>query len=66
MASKHIILTKSEEEELFEKYTTSASKLPKMTKDDPMAKYYGMKKGDICKIYRKSPVGDTIYYRVVV
>ena len=63
---KHIILTKDEEKELLEKYYTTKGKLPKMPKSDPIAKYYGMKSEQICKIIRKSPeVGEYVYYRLV-
>lgn len=63
---KHIILTEDEENEVLEKYSTTKNKLPKILKNDPIAKYYGMKTNQICKIIRKSPeVGDYIYYRLV-
>ena len=63
---KHIILTKDEEKELLEKYYVTKNKLPKILKSDPIAKYYGMKTDQICKIIRKSPeVGDCLYYRLV-
>jgi len=63
---KHIILTKDEEREVLEKYYTTKGKLPKMPKSDPIAKYYGMKSEQVCKIIRKSPeVGEYVYYRVV-
>lgn len=63
---KHILLNKEEELELLEKYNTTKSKLPKLSKTDPIAKYYGMKNDQICKIIRKSPeVGEYIYYRLV-
>jgi len=63
---KHILLTQEEEKELLEKYNTSKGKLPKISKLDPIAKYYGMKNDQICKIIRKSPeVGEYIYYRLV-
>ena len=63
---KHIILTKEEEKEVLEKYNTTKGKLPKIPKTDPIAKYYGMKSDQICKIIRKSPeVGEYVYYRLV-
>jgi DNA-directed RNA polymerase I, II, and III subunit RPABC1 len=63
---KHIILTPEEEKEVLEKYSTTKGKLPKMSKNDPVAKYYGMKTDQICKIIRRSPeVGESIYYRLV-
>lgn len=66
MVPKHIILTKEEEVELLLRYNTTKGKLPKMSKMDPIAKYYGMKNDQICKIIRKSPeVGETSYYRLI-
>ena len=63
---KHVVLSKDEEEEVLDKYNTSKNKLPKILKSDPVAKYYGMKHDQICKIIRKSPeVGEYIYYRIV-
>ena len=63
---KHIILSEEEELEVLEKYNTTKGKLPKLSKTDPIAKYYGMKNDQICKIIRKSPeVGEYIYYRLV-
>jgi DNA-directed RNA polymerase subunit H (RpoH/RPB5) len=63
---QHIILTPEEEKEVLDKYYTTKGKLPKMSKNDPVAKYYGMKSEQVCKIIRKSPeVGTYIYYRLV-
>ena len=63
---KHILLNSEEEKELLEKYNTTKGKLPKISKTDPIAKYYGMKSDQICKIIRKSPeVGEYLYYRLV-
>ena len=63
---KHIILSKEEENEVLDKYSTNINKLPKIFKSDPVARYYGMKSNQICKIIRNSPeVGDYIYYRLV-
>jgi len=66
LVPQHIILSKEEEKELLEIYHTTKGKFPKMAKSDPVAKYYGMKSDQICKIIRKSPeVGEYIYYRLV-
>ena len=63
---KHVILSKDEENELLDKYSTPINKLPKIFKTDPVARYYGMKPNQVCKIIRNSPeVGDYIYYRLV-
>ncbi len=64
---KFIILSESEVEELIEKYKTPISKFPTMSVNDPVAKYYGVKKGQVFKILRIDPeVGFGIGYRVVV
>ena len=63
---QHILLNEEEELELLEKYNTVKGKLPKISKTDAIAKYYGMKTNQICKIIRRSPeVGEYFYYRVV-
>jgi DNA-directed RNA polymerase I, II, and III subunit RPABC1 len=63
---KHILLSLEEERELLEKYNTTKGKIPKISKSDPIAKYYGMKSNQICKIIRRSPeVGEYFYYRLV-
>ena len=66
LVPKHIILSEDEAKEVVEKYNTTKNKFPKISKVDPVAKYYGMKPDQICKIIRKSPeVGESIYYRLV-
>ena len=63
---RHILLSNEEEKEVLEKYSTTINKLPKILKNDPVARYYGMKTNQICKIIRNSPeVGDYVYYRLV-
>lgn len=63
---KHIILSEEEEKEVLDRYSTPINKLPKILRTDPVAKYYGMKPNQICKIIRNSPeVGDYLYYRLV-
>ena len=66
LVPKHSILSKEEEEKMLEMYNTTKGKVPKIPKDDPIVKYYGMKPDQICKIIRKSPsVGESVYYRLV-
>jgi len=63
---RHILLSTEEEKKVVTKYFTTKSKLPKISKNDPVAKYYGLKPDQVCKIIRKSPeVGESIYYRLV-
>ena len=66
IVSKHILLTTEEIEKVLEEYQTVRSQLPKLLITDPVAKYYGMKAGDVCKIIRQSPMtGESYYYRIV-
>jgi DNA-directed RNA polymerases I, II, and III subunit RPABC1 len=63
---KFYLLNKDEEMEVLEKYNTTKGKLPKISKNDPISKYYGAKSDQIFKILRKSPeVGEYPYYRLV-
>ena len=66
LVPKHVILTEEEGKRILEEFQTTKSQLPKLLSTDPVAKYYGMKSGDICKIFRQSPMtGESIYYRLV-
>lgn len=63
---RHIILTEEESKKVLDDYQSTKSQLPKLLSTDPVAKYYGMKSGDICRIIRHSPMtGESIYYRMV-
>jgi DNA-directed RNA polymerases I, II, and III subunit RPABC1 len=66
MVPKHDIISEDEKRELIKNLQiTNVDKLPTIKKNDPVAKYYGMKEGDICKITRKSETaGNYISYRL--
>jgi len=68
LVPKHELLhpiIKNELKELY--FLNSIHQLPTILNDDPVAKWYGMKPGDICKITRENPnVGQSIIYRLVV
>jgi DNA-directed RNA polymerases I, II, and III subunit RPABC1 len=66
MVPKHDIIEEDEKQELIKNLQiTDVDKLPSIKKNDPVAKYYGMKEGDICKITRKSETaGNYISYRL--
>ena len=74
LVPKHIVLTKEEGLEILKTYNTKANKLPIMIitptskrNPDPIGMWLGMRKGDICKIIRKSTrSGETITYRYAV
>lgn len=63
---KFIMLTPEEEAEVLEKYQTPKSKFQILPQSDPVAKYYGMKTEQMCKIIRTDrEVGYGFTYRVV-
>jgi DNA-directed RNA polymerase I, II, and III subunit RPABC1 len=63
---RHILLNQEEIELMLKQYQTTRAQLPKLLTTDPVAKYYGMKAGDVCKIIRQSPMtGESYYYRIL-
>lgn len=65
---KHEILTSEEINEVLQKYNiTDVTKFNFIKQNDVVAKYYGMKIGDVCRIIRKSETaGIYINYRLCV
>ena len=66
LVPKHAVVhNKNELEEVLEKYKLKNKyQLPIILKSDPIARYYGMKNGDIVKIVRRSETaGEYIMYR---
>lgn len=53
------VLTDDEEEEFFKENRILKSQLPKISKEDPISKYYGLKIGQIIKLKRKNIIGKT-------
>ena len=66
LVPKHIILNDNEKQELMDQYKITLRQLPRILLSDPVIMHMGGKIGDVIKILRKSPSGETIYYRVVV
>jgi DNA-directed RNA polymerase subunit H (RpoH/RPB5) len=55
-----------EAKKVIDDFDATKSQLPKLLPTDPVAKYYGMKTGTVCKIVRNSQMtGESIYYRIV-
>jgi DNA-directed RNA polymerase I, II, and III subunit RPABC1 len=66
LVPKHVVLTEEEAKKVIDDFDATKSQLPKLLPTDPVAKYYGMKTGTICKIVRNSQMtGESIYYRIV-
>jgi len=67
LVPKHSIISEMKKEELKKIYfLDNLNKLPTILKEDPVAKYYGMRNGDVCQIVRENPnIGVSIMYRYV-
>lgn len=67
LVPQHILLTVEEKEELFSRYKLKESQLMKMLTTDPVARYYGFKRGQVIKIIRNSDTaGRYVTHRLVV
>lgn len=64
---KFELLTPSEMVKVKEEYNVTDYTIEKMLRNDPIAKYFALKKGDIIRIIRPSPTsGEAIAYRIVM
>lgn len=65
LVPQHIVLNDEEANAIIEKYHTDKMEFPKILRSDPIARYYAMKSGQMCKIIRRSPeVGESVSYRI--
>ncbi|XP_047318756.1 DNA-directed RNA polymerase V subunit 5A-like [Impatiens glandulifera] len=63
---KHEVLTDDEKLELMKKYSLEEKQLPRMLLKDAIARYYGLKKGQVVRIsYNSNIMGSFITYRCI-
>lgn len=64
---QHILLSPEDGDNVLEKYNVKRREMPKMYNSDPIARYYNMQPGDVCKIIRPSTrCGQYTTYRRVI